>query len=405
MKNMAVVSLGLGVPGVFAKATAVAKAEASAGTKRTLVVVQLAGGVDGLNTVVPYADGRYYDLRPELAVPETEVLRLNERAGLNPALLGIKGLYDEGKVAIVEGVGYPNPTFSHFKAMDIWQSADPEGKTRTGWLGSYFDKLVDGGGHPLSGLSYGRSLPSAFESQKTTVPSVGSLDTFALQAPTAVATRREASLVQLYDAYRPVNAPYAALLDETVDAALASSRELNAAHRTYSPAAAYPDSSLASGLQLLAELIDAGEGGEPTPLRVGHVMLGGFDTHTQQAASLTNLLTETSEALTAFWRDIEAHGHGDEVVVMTWSEFGRRVPENGQAGTDHGSAGPMFLLGNRVKGGLHGAAPSLTDLDNANLRYTTDFRSVYATVLESWLEASATDVLGQRFDQLDLFAV
>jgi uncharacterized protein (DUF1501 family) len=162
---------------------------------------------------------------------------------------------------------------------------------------------------------------------------------------------------------------------------------------------------LATGLQLLAELIDAGEANEPTPLRVGHVMLGGFDTHTQQATQLTTLLTETSEALTAFWRDIEAHGHADDVVVMTWSEFGRRVPENGQAGTDHGSAGPMFLIGNQIKAGLHGDTPSLTDLDNANLRYTVDFRSVYASVLESWLEASATDVLGQRFEALDLFTV
>jgi enoyl-CoA hydratase len=296
MKGMAVVSLGLGVPGVFAKATAAAKAESSAGTKRTLVVVQLAGGVDGLNTVVPYADGRYYDLRPELGIRPDEVLRLNDQSGLNPALTGIKGLYDEGKVAIVQGAGYPDPTFSHFKAMDIWQSADPEGKAREGWLGSYFDSLTDGGGHPLSGLSYGRSLPSAFQSAKTTVPSVGSLETFALQAPAAVAGKREATLVQLYDAYRPLNAPYAALLDETVDAAHASSRDLGGAHASYKPSVAYPETSLASGLQLLAELIDGGEGTEPTPLRVGHVMLGGFDTHTQQATTLTNLLTQTSES-------------------------------------------------------------------------------------------------------------
>jgi uncharacterized protein (DUF1501 family) len=134
-------------------------------------------------------------------------------------------------------------------------------------------------------------------------------------------------------------------------------------------------------------------------------MLSGFDTHTQQDARLAPLLQQTSEALTAFWRDIEAHGHGDDVVVMTWSEFGRRVPENAQNGTDHGSAGPMFLLGNKVKGGIHGEPPSLTDLDDANLRFTVDFRSVYASVLESWLEASAKEVLGQSFEPLDLFAV
>jgi uncharacterized protein (DUF1501 family) len=405
MKQLAVVSLGLGVPAVFAKATAAARAEASAGTTRTLIVVQLAGGADGLNTVVPYGDGRYRDLRPALAIPEAQVLRLDDRTGLNPALSAIKGLYDEGKVAIVQGVGYPNPSFSHFKAMDIWQTADPEGKVREGWLGSYFDSLTDVEGHPLTGLSAGRSLPPAFRARKATVPSVGSLDTFALQAPAAIASKREASLVQLYDAYTPSNATYGALLDNTLDAALFSSRELSSAHAAYQPAVTYPDSSLASGLQLLAELIDTGKGTEPTPLRVGHVTLGGFDTHTQQSAELTPLLTDLSEALTAFWRDIEGHGHGDEVAVMTWSEFGRRAGENGQAGTDHGSATPMFLLGNRVRGGMHGDAPSLASLDNGNLQFTVDFRSVYASILESWLEASAKDVLGQQFEALDLFTV
>jgi uncharacterized protein (DUF1501 family) len=401
-RSMAVVSLGLSVPAVFARAAVAARAESSAGAGRTLVVVQLAGGIDGLNTVVPYADGRYRDLRPELAIAETDVLPLDDRLAFNPALASLKGLYDEGKVAVVEGVGYPNPTFSHFKAMDIWQSADPQGNAREGWLGSYFDHLSDAGGHPLAGLSVGRALPSAFESTKTTVPSVESLETFALQAPTAVADKRQGSLVQLYDSYRPETTPFAALLDDTLDSALSSARDLGAAHEAYKPSVTYPESSLASGLQLLAELIDSGE---QTPLRVGHVMLSGFDTHTQQDARLAPLLQQTSEALTAFWRDIEAHGHGDDVVVMTWSEFGRRVPENAQNGTDHGSAGPMFLLGNKVKGGIHGEPPSLTDLDDANLRFTVDFRSVYASVLESWLEASAKDVLGQAFEPLDLFAV
>jgi uncharacterized protein (DUF1501 family) len=164
----------------------------------------------------------------------------------------------------------------------------------------------------------------------------------------------------------------------------------------------YPQSSLASGLQLLAELIDSG-GADGSPLRVGHVSIGGFDTHAQQPQRLAGLLSETSDALKAFWEDISAHGHGDDVLVMTWSEFGRRVPENGQAGTDHGSAGPMFLIGNALEGGFYGEPPSLTDLDNDNLRFTTDFRSVYATLLEGWLEAPADDILAGRFDSLNLF--
>jgi uncharacterized protein (DUF1501 family) len=207
----------------------------------------------------------------------------------------------------------------------------------------------------------------------------------------------------MYDLYRPTGSPFAALLDSTLDNALDSSAQLAAAHAGYTPAVEYPESSLASGLRMLAELIDSG--GEHTPLRIGHVMLGGFDTHTQQDSRLEPLLVETSEALSAFWQDVVTHGHGQDVLVMTWTEFGRRVSENAQLGTDHGAAAPMFLIGERLKGGFYGEAPDLSDLDNGNLRYSVDFRSVYATVLEDWLEAPATDILGGTFTKLDFLAV
>jgi uncharacterized protein (DUF1501 family) len=396
---MAVVSLGLGVPNVFAKAAVAASNENSAGVGRTLVVVQLAGGVDGLNTVIPYSDPLYQTSRPQLAIAESEMLVVDDRVAFHPALHGLKQLFDAGQLAVVEGVGYPNPSFSHFKAMDIWQSADPDAKARDGWLGRYFDGLVDAGGHPLSGLSYGRSLPSAFESSVATVPSVGSLETFALAGPQS----RAESLVQMYDLYRPAGSPFAALLDSTLDNALDSSAQLAAAHARYTPAVEYPQSSLASGLTLMAELIDSGGG--QTPLRVGHVVLGGFDTHTQQDSRLEPLLVETSEAVSAFWQDVVAHGHGEDVLIVTWSEFGRRVPENAQLGTDHGAAAPMFLIGGKVKGGFYGEPPDLDDLDDGNLRYSVDFRSVYSTVLEGWLEAPAAEILGGNFDQLDFLAV
>jgi uncharacterized protein (DUF1501 family) len=402
--GLAAVSVGIGVPSVFARAATVASAENSAGAGRTLVVVQLAGGVDGLNTVIPYKDGKYRDLRPQLAVPESEMLVVDDHAAFHPSLASLKKRFDAGKLAVVEGVGYPDPTFSHFKAMDIWQSADPKGAAREGWLGKYFDGLTDHGGHPLAGLSVGTRLPSAFESDEATVPSVASLETFALQQPANDRSGdRNRSLLRLYDVYKPVGSAFGALLDTTLDNATASSTALKAADAAYTPAVTYPESSLASGLQLIAELIESG--GEQTPLRVGHVTLGGFDTHTQQAQTLTDLLGDADAALDAFMGDIEAHGHGDDVLVMTWSEFGRRVPENGQAGTDHGSAGPMFLLGNAVKGGFHGEAPSLSSLDNGNLRYTVDFRTVYATILDRWLESPADDILGGHFDTLDLLAV
>ena len=399
LQSMAVVSLGLGVPNVFAKAAVAASNENSAGVGRTLIVVQLAGGVDGLNTVIPYSDPLYQTSRPQLAIAESEMLVIDDRVAFNPALQGLKQLFDAGQLAVVEGVGYPNPSFSHFKAMDIWQSADPDAKARDGWLGRYFDGLVDAGGHPLSGLSYGRSLPSAFESSLATVPSVGSLETFALAGPQS----RAESLVQMYDLYRPAGSPFAALLDSTLDNALDSSAQLAAAHASYTPAVEYPQSSLASGLTLMAELIDSGGG--QTPLRVGHVVLGGFDTHTQQDSRLEPLLVETSEAISAFWQDVVAHGHGEDVLIVTWSEFGRRVPENAQLGTDHGAAAPMFLIGGKVKGGFYGEPPDLDDLDDGNLRYSVDFRSVYSTVLEGWLEAPAAEILGGNFDQLDFLAV
>jgi uncharacterized protein (DUF1501 family) len=394
--GMAVVSLGLGVPSVFAKAALAAGNENSAGTGRTLIVVQLAGGLDGLNTVIPYSDPLYRGYRPQLGLDESEILVVDDRIAFHPALAGLKGLLDDGQMAVVESVGYANPTFSHFKAMDIWQSADPDSTARDGWLGRYFESLTDGGGHPLSGLSYGSSLPSSFESSQVSIPAVSSLDDFSLAGPQS----RSGTLVDMYDLYRPANTPFAALLDSSLATALDSSAQLTAAHESYTPSVDYPASSLASGLRLLAELIDSGDG--TTPLRVGHVMLGGFDTHTQEESRLQTLLQDTSDALSAFWQDIVAHGHDREVLVMTWSEFGRRVPENAQLGTDHGSAGPMFLIGGAIKSGFYGEPPDLDHLDDANLRYSVDFRSVYATVLEDWLEASATDILGASFPKLDL---
>jgi uncharacterized protein (DUF1501 family) len=406
--SLAIVSLGIAVPGVFSKAI-VASAEEKATPSlngRTLVVVQLAGGVDGLNTIIPYTDPAYRSFRRTLAIGEDEMLVLNDRAAFHPSMAGLKRLFDAGQMAVVEGTGYPEPNFSHFKAMDIWQSADPRGVSGEGWLGRYFEGVLDAEGHPLAGLSVGRSLAGAFESSAVSVPSIESLETFGLQGASgdANAEARTASLMKLYDLYRPANTPFAALLDTTLDNATRSATDLAAAHAAYTPAVTYPESSLASGLQLLAELIDSG-GADGSPLRVGHVSIGGFDTHAQQPQRLATLLTETSEALAAFWEDVTAHGHGDDVLVMTWSEFGRRVPENAQAGTDHGSAGPMFFISNALNGGFYGEPPSLTNLDNDNLRFTTDFRSVYATVLEKWLEAPSAEILGDRFDTLDFLKV
>lgn len=404
--SLAVISLGVAVPSVFGSAVVAAAAQQNSRSVsgKTLVVVQMAGGVDGLNTVVYYRDPAYRTHRPTLGIREQDLLPVDDRVAFHPSLGALKGLFDQGKVAVVEGVGYPNPNFSHFRAMEIWQSADPSGPPRNGWLGRYFDGLTDGDGHPLQGLAAGKSLPAALKADKTPIPALEDLATYGLQpAPgDRDPEKRQTSLMRLYDIYRPASSPFAALLDTTLDNAYKSATDLAKAHANYKPSVTYPQSSLASGLRLMAELID--NGGAQSPLRVGHVMLGGFDTHTQQTANLARLLGETSAAVSAFWQDVVEHGHGDNVLIMTWSEFGRRVRENAQNGTDHGSAGPMFLIGNAVKGGFHGEPPSLTNLDNNNLRYTTDFRSVYATVLERWLEAPSKDILGAQFDQLPLLS-
>ncbi len=283
---------------------------------KTLIVVQMAGGIDGLNTVIPYKDPAYRQNRRALGVKEADMLPSNDRIAFHPSFAAMKEVFDQGKMAVIEGIGYPNPNFSHFKAMDIWQFADPEGKTNDGWLGKYFEGLTDIDGHPLSGLSVGSRLPEAFQSTKVSVPAVSSLDTFQLQNSTADKNpdARRTSLMKLYDVYKPANTRFAALLDTTLENAYQSSLQLSQAHSTYQPSVTYPQTSLATGMRLLAELIDSGGAGG-SPLRVGHVVIGGFDTHTNQDATLTRLLKETSEGIRAFWNDVNAHGHGDDVVI------------------------------------------------------------------------------------------
>lgn len=407
-QGIAVVSLGLAVPSVFSRALIAAAEENGSSSlgHKTLIVVQLQGGLDGMNAVIPYSDGAYHDNRPTLAIKREEMLVVNDRIAFHPSMAPMKDLFEKGNLAIVEGVGYPNPNFSHFTSRDIWQSADPDGKASDGWIGRYFEDITDFDGQPLAGLSVGTSLPSAFESGKLAFPSVESVETYglAIAQNDRTAEARRSSLLKLYDHYRPAGTPFAALLDTTMDAATQSSADLATAHSRYKPAVTYPNSSLATGLRLLAELIDSGGATGATPLRIGHVAMDGFDTHTQEPQRLTTLLTDLSSALSAFWQDVSAHGHAGDVLLMTWSEFGRRVHENAQSGTDHGSVGPMFVLGGRVKGGFYGEPSSLTNLDNGNLRYTTDFRSVYATVLDGWMQAPADDILHGHFDRLPMLS-
>jgi uncharacterized protein (DUF1501 family) len=402
--GLAVVSVGAFMPTIFSRAIAAAsqdKSPSSAGAapSKTLVIIQLAGGNDGLNTVIPYADPLYPQLRPHLGIPLDQVVHLNDRLGLHPSLGGLKSLWDAGNLAIVENVGYDHPSLSHFQAMDIWQTADPTNGRHDGWLSTLVGGSVDADGHPFKALGVGPTLPPALCCPAVPPPSVGSVGTYRLQPdprfPNGRAAREDA-LNRLYASYR-APAPYAALLEATSVTAEQSSQELQAAAASHQAAggAAYPTGGLGDGLKLLSSLITREQG-----LRVGYVVLGGFDTHATQAKHHADLLKTLADGIGAFHADLAAQGKADDVVIMTWSEFGRRAAENASLGTDHGTAAPLFVVGNGVKGGVYGDAPDLGDLDSGNLRFQTDFRSVYATVLEGWLQADSTAILGQKFSSV-----
>lgn len=392
------------MPTVFKRAVAASTSEsfgAQVNAPGTLVVVQMAGGNDGLNTLVPYADNRYYDLRPNMAIPQADVLQLDNEVGFHPAMAKLKELWDGGNLAIVEGVGYPNPSFSHFESMDIWQSADPDSDFKEGWLGHYFEALQGTQSEPFQGMAIGRELPLALRSSKVPIPTVQSVARYQLAGDPRFpdATQDRAQAVLKLFAASPPDAPYSVLLDNTMDAAYRSSVALQNAHAAYQPGVTYPETQLAEALKLLAEAITNDLG-----VKVGHVSIGGFDTHAAQPDDHAALLTETSEAMAAFYQDLKAHGKDGDVVIMTWSEFGRRVTSNASDGTDHGTAGPMFFLGTSVNGGLYGERPDLGSLGDDNLRFTTDFRSVYATVFEQILGVPSEAMLGTRYDTLPIIA-
>ena len=400
------VSAGMIMPSIFSRGIASARAQSIDGSRiaqasgnRTLIVIQMAGGNDGLSTVIPIGDPLYHQVRPTLAIPDAKVLPLDTRLGLHPNLAPLKQLWDGGHMAIIEGVGYPNQSLSHFQAMDIWQTLDLSGAGSEGWLGKLVSGWVDQDGHPFKALDIGVQTAQALASISAPVPTLATVNTYRLfpdPADTDNGNARLQALMKLYNSY-PKTSPYAALLDTTALSAQDGSQQLHDADAQYRAAVTYPTGPFAAGLKILAEAIVEGLG-----LRVGYVTLGGFDTHANQQVTHDTLMKILADGLSAFYTDLSNHGKADTVVIMTWSEFGRRVEENGSLGTDHGTAAPMFVLGNPVNRGIFGEPPSLSSLDNTgNLKYTTDFRSVYATVLDRWLGASSQDVLGGSFGSQD----
>ncbi len=392
------VSLGAAPPAFLTRAAFAAEAAANDG--RILVLVQMAGGNDGLNTVVPYGRDEYYKARPGTAIDRGAVLKLNDELGLHPAMTGFRELFDESCLAIVQGVGYPNPDRSHFRSMDIWQSAQPEKEdTSSGWLGRALDFTVDQHVGKVPAMALGsEKLPLSLVASKINVPTVRDVKGYQLQ----LGPGNEASLKthrQTLERLAGQSASAGSDLDflrRTARTAWSSAERLREISAKYRPSVEYPGNGLGHKLRTVAEIISGDLG-----TRIFFVSLDGFDTHSQQANVHQALLTELSSAVRAFMSDLKGHGLADQVLLATFSEFGRRVAENGSLGTDHGAASQMFVVSPKCRAGVIGQHPSLTDLDDGDLKFHTDFRSVYATLMDRWLDIASEPVLGGSFKPVE----
>jgi uncharacterized protein (DUF1501 family) len=399
--SSAVVALGAGAPRFLVEAAA---REAGSKGETVLVVVQLSGGNDGINTVVPYGDDVYYKNRFTLALEKDKLHKLDDYHALHPSLGGFAKLVEEKRLSIVQGVGYANPNRSHFESMDIWHTArrEPQGRS-VGWIGRYLDaaakaRAADAPASDLPALHLGGGQhPLALAAMDVFSPSIRSVDQFKLQDGGDRKLRE--AIERLSATARPGDDDLLSFVQSSTAAALASSQRLQDALGKYSPAAKYPGTKLAQSLSTVAQLIDAG-----MATRIYYVSLDGFDTHSEQKDAHASLLAELGDAVKAFVDDIAGHHHADRVLVMSFSEFGRRVRENASRGTDHGAAAPMFLAGGKVKAGLIGKHPSMTDLDDGDLKHHTDFRQVYAAVLKNWLGWSPAEILGGDFAPADVLA-
>ena len=385
--------------------------QASGKDGKILVVIQMSGGNDGLSTVVPFGDDAYYRKRTAIAHEKKSLLKINDYVGLHPALTPFKALYDEGQLGIVQGVGYPNPNRSHFRSMDIWNTAEPEKEISTnGWIGRYFDATCPGV-DPHVGMSIGERLPIAMQGSRVTPLAFEKPENYAYKgkdkdryrelnsmsmdhAEDRAATEK---MQKARASVKKVVTPDAQLdfLTRTAMDAQVSSDKIASLIKNHQAPVAYPRGEFGEGLRTIAAMI---KGNMPT--RVYYVSLGGFDTHANQRGKHDQLMQAFAQGVDAFTKDLRQQENEDRVLVMSFSEFGRRVDQNASSGTDHGAAAPMFLIGPKIKPGLIGQHPSLTDLDQGDLKFTTDFRNVYATVLQNWLDTPSKPILGRQFNPL-----
>ena len=369
---------------------------------RNLVIVQMSGGNDYMNTLVPYGNGLYYDSRPEIAIDPESVIKIDDQVGFRPGLEPIKRLWDEGKVAIINGIGYPNPNRSHFRSMDVWHTALAEEVGTEGWLGRAIRDIDPNGENVLAGVNFGRGLPRAMGCPGVPVASVGNLETYGLFPDMQDQALREYALETFGKMYGGAEGKDAVMgfLGQTGLDALRGADILRTAPGMYESTVEYAANPMAQSLKSAAQVMFADFG-----TRVYFTQHGSFDTHSGELFKHEMLWNEVAPAVGDFYDDLVEHGRNEDTVMFLYSEFGRRIKDNG-SGTDHGSGGMAMLIGDSVKGGMYGEYPSLADDDQleGDLHYNNDFRSTYTSVLEQWLSLDAAPIVNGRYEAFDLFA-
>ena len=369
---------------------------------RSLVVIELAGGNDALNTVIPYNNGLYYDFRPSIGIPQEEVLGLDPDLGLNPSMVPFKTLWDQGNLAIINGIGYNNPNRSHFRSRDVWYTAEPEKIGAEGWLGAVLRDLDPTGENVLTGVNFGRGLPRALVCKGVPVASVGNLETYGLMPDLQDEMMRRTALDAFSRMYGPAPGKdaVAQVLGQAGTDALKGADILRTAPQLYSSDVEYADNPIAQTLKNVAQVMCAGLG-----TRVYYTRHASFDTHSAELLAHAKLWQDVSTAISDFTTDLTEHGLEKDAVILVFSEFGRRIKDNG-AGCDHGSGGVAFVIGEPVNGGFYGEFPSLREEDqlDGDLHFNNDFRSTYSTILDKWLGLDPVGITNGRFEQFDFIS-
>ncbi len=371
-----------------------------------LVVIEMSGGNDGLNTVIPYSDDLYYKYRPTLGQKKDQVVRLNDHIGLNPGMQNFRQMWDQGQLAVVQGVGYPNPERSHFESMDIWQTADPRRQIQSGWLGRGVNELQGQSGFvPILHVGGGRQ-PLAVQGTPGGAVSINDRQNFKLEfgggsADQQKARRKLLEKLAVPDGKSDDILQFVRLRQLRTMTSVERLHELLSKQKMrqntlFGPDGVYGPNTLPMQLQLVANLIISGFG-----TRIFYVAIDGFDTHARQAEPHRKLLAQLATGISNMFNVLKNGGHDKRVLVMTFSEFGRRVQENGSNGTDHGAASCLFVAGPALKGGIVGEHPSLKELDSGDLKFALDFRRVYATLLDCWLHCDSKAVLGGKFEHVE----